>query len=225
MTDTMIALPDTKEIESTNDKMTAFVAGFSVSDAPSYEEAGKYLIRIRTLRQKLDETFDVPIKKAHEAHKSMLAAKKTHESPLEAAEGVLKRKRIAWYEAEERKRREAERVAQEAARKAAEERQLQEAIAAEADGDKAQADAILDEPVVAPIVRVEPTVQKSEGIAMTYTYSARIDDPNLVPPEWQIPNEKGINAHARSVKEKFRIPGCTLVKTGNERLSTKGVSS
>jgi hypothetical protein len=224
VSETTIALPDTSEIQSTNDTMTAFVAGFSVADAPSYEEAGKYLIRIRQLRQKLDETFDEPIKKAHEAHKAMLASKKKHEAPLEAAEGVLKRKRIAWYEAEERKRQEAERAAQEVARKAAEERQLQEAIAAEADGDTAAADAILEEPVVAPIVRVEPTVQKSEGIAMTYTYSAQIVDPVIVPREWLIPNEKAINANARSMKESFRIPGCALVKTANERLSTKGVS-
>ena len=77
----------------------------------------------------VEKTFADPKKKAHEAHKSIVAAEKRHLDPLVAADKILKDKMVAWTDEQERIRKaEEERLRKE---REEEERKRREALEAE----------------------------------------------------------------------------------------------
>lgn len=188
-----------------------------IVDSQSYVNAGEFWKSIKDLRKKIADTFDANIKKAHELHKNLLAEKKKHDDPLNAAERTIK-KAMADYDAEqERKRREEQRRIEEVARKAEEERLLAEAIAAEeaakaagATQEEAQAEAeqIISQPVYVPPVVIPKAVPKMQGGPVFRTiWKCRIVDPTIVPREYMIIDIARIGQVIRASKGMARIPG------------------
>ena len=129
------------------------------------------------------------------------------------------------YEDEARAVAEAQaRALAEAARKQEEERKLAEAIAAEARGDKEEAEAIVSEPIEDVVVRVEPEVAKIEGQFDRSSWSAECLDIEATI-LWAAQDVKAracylahaqvaLNAHARAKKSvDLGIPGVRGVKT------------
>ena len=168
--------------------------------------------------------FADPKKKAQEAHKSIVAAEKQQLEPVERAESIVKQKMAAWERAErdrimaERRRLEAE------ARKRDEDRRFAAAIAAEEAGKKAEAEAILERPAPAPVVKM-PEAPKVEGISYRTTYSGTVVDKAAFirwiaenPEErghFVLFNQSAIDSRAREMRGAFNLPGCEL----NERRS------
>ena len=191
----------------------------AIRDAAGAQEAAAMLTCIKGLRKRIDETFDPVIKRAHEAHKAAVAAKKSVEAPLTEAESIIKRGLSAWQAEEDRRRREEEARLAAIARREEEERRLAEALHAEAMGEPDLAEAIISEPVVAPVVRVAPT-PKINGVSFSQVWSAEVIDMaalvrfvainpamiNLVQP-----NLTALNAMARAQKSALNIPGVRAV--------------
>lgn len=94
-----------------------------IADEQTYTLAGTMLRGIKALTKEADDVFDPAVKKAHEAHKAVLAAKNSVVEPLREAEKILKRG-MADYHAEQERKRLAEeaRLREIAERQAAEER-------------------------------------------------------------------------------------------------------
>lgn len=131
-----------------------------VVDAKSYLDAGELWKSIKALRKKVADTFDPLVKKAFELHKNAVATKKENDSPLEAAERMVKQamsnydleqERIRRAEEarlaeiarkEEEARRQAELARLAAEKKAEEDRLMEAALAAEMAGDQEQAEAL-----------------------------------------------------------------------------------
>jgi hypothetical protein len=97
-----------------------------------------------------------------------------------------------------------------------------DAIEAEAEGDSAAAEAILAEPVSAPIVTVAPQVAKVDGVSSTTRWSAEVMDLMMLVryvaahPEWVSlleANMPNLNRLAISQHEALSIPGVRAVKT------------
>jgi hypothetical protein len=193
-----------------------------IRDNASCVAAADLVKGIKALRAQIAETFDPHCKRAHDAHKALVAEKAAAEAPLTEAEGIIKRA-LAAYEQEQQRaaRAEADRLAA-LARQAEIDRKLAEAVAAEAQGDDVAACAILDEPIVSAPVFVPAAVPKVTGVSYRTTYAARVTDKaalvkfcaahpaylNCVAPDMT-----ALNALARSMKTNMQIPGVTVDET------------
>jgi len=204
---TQLAIPDTTEIQTEAQAITARAEAFAIETAAGYAEGGEFLKQLRRVRLQIKDTFDKPINDAYKAHRSMIAARDKHDKPLADAESIVNRRMGAWKTAEDARREAAERAAREAERKAEEERRLAEAVELEEENRPAEAERVLAAPVeVAPIV-MRSAVPQVQGISTRKTWKWEIIDPDLIPREYFILDEKAIGAIVRTRKDQTRIPG------------------
>jgi hypothetical protein len=148
--------------------------GIIVTNAESYAFAVEFFKGLKSYQKELDQTFDPAIKKAHEAHKEMVAAKKRHALPIEQAEALVEQKCITWKREEDRKAEEKRRELEAEAKKQAEEAQIAAAEEAQNAGDVQQAEAIISEPVYVPPVVMPKAAPKVAGAAAVKYYGATI---------------------------------------------------
>lgn len=203
----------TKEVATVEDQAKAL----KVVDTTSYLAAGELWKSIKALRVKVADTFDKSIKAAHELHKGLVAKKKEHDAPLDAAERMVKQA-MSSYDLEQEKIRQAEqRRLEEIARKAAEERILLEAIAAEEDAKRngatkeeaaQEAQAIMEEPVyVPPVVIPKATPKMQGGPVYTTRWDFEIIDIEKIPRQYMVPDLVKIRQVVTALKEQANIPG------------------
>jgi hypothetical protein len=142
---------------------------------------------------------------------------------LDKAEKALKgaisawdaeQRRIAAIEAENK--RKADQVERD--RLAAEQKKsddlLAQADAAAASGDVAAAEALENQAAqvqtstsyIATPATIAP--EKPKGAAVKQIWKCRVTDPNLVPKEYWVINEKALDAFAKAMKENAKLPGC-----------------
>jgi hypothetical protein len=88
-----------------------------VDDQQSFEIATDEIMAIGNARKKLEELFRPNIKRAHELHKSLTSQLAQFDKPLEAKQLKLKGANNKYLTDQETKRREAQRIADEAAAK------------------------------------------------------------------------------------------------------------
>jgi uncharacterized protein YdiU (UPF0061 family) len=192
-----------------------------VSNPDEYQGAGVFLKGVKVLLGKIAETFDPVIDQAHKAHKTACAAKKQYTEPLEAAERVVKSKMGTFISQEETKRREQEDRLRREAIERSQAAQLQAAVDAEERGEKDVAEAILDARPMAPIVKVDRSDLKVEGVSKVTIWRFRIVNPKLIPREFLIPDEKAIGAVVRQSREATSIPGIEVYPEESVRMTTR----
>jgi hypothetical protein len=211
---------ETKAIAAESGETLAVAQNFKITSAPQYEEAGEKLKGIKALSRKIDDTFDPHIKRAFEAHRSLVGEKKKHTDPLRTAEALLKTAMLGYQQAEEQKRREIEAKAQEAARKDRERLEAQAAKAA-AKGKEERSAALqaAAAAVVAPMIA--PTTPKVAGISMRTSYRAEVIDKmalvkavaaGIVPLTAIDANMPFLNNQARAMKDELAYPGVKVVQ-------------
>lgn len=125
-------LPATQAVRAEVEPWPERAKALVVNDDASYQVGAALLGDIKGLRRKVDQTLDPIIEAAHRTHKQALASKKEVEAPLVLAENTIKSAMAAHVERVEAERRRVEREAQEAARKAEQERLAAEAAARKA---------------------------------------------------------------------------------------------
>jgi len=194
----------------------------AVTNSVTYTMAGELLLGIKDLRKRIVETFGPHCKRAFEAHRALVAEQKQAEAPLMDAERIIKDRLVTYDQAQERIRREEQARLEAIARQHAEERQLAEALAAEAAGDNAEADAIINETPAPIVVQVEKTTPVVAGVSFRETWAAEVTDlaalvrfvagspshANLL-----LANTTALNGLARSLKSAMAIPGVRSVAT------------
>lgn len=191
-------------------------------DDSSYAAAAEFLKGIKALRAEITETFSPHIKRAHEAHKALLREQQEAEAPLLEAEQITKLVMVTYSQEQDKLRRlEQQRIEAELHRQAVEAK-LADAVALEAVGASADADAVLDEPVAPIAVPVAASTPAVRGIALRETWSAQVTDLlTLVQfvaanPQYLnllTPSMPALNAQARSLKAQMRIGGVQAVVT------------
>lgn len=151
-----------------------------------YAEAGAMLQGVKGLMKEADSVFDAAVKKAHEAHKAIVAAKNGVVAPLKEAEKILKAGMADYHDERERRRLEDQRRLQaEADRLAAEERKRLEAERAREISEAAER-GVVDfievlakpepVPVVAPVVEIRPGTVKLAGVSTRTIWRAEVVD-------------------------------------------------
>lgn len=212
---------DIKAIERTALAWPDRVARIRIIDQQSYDDAYVLVTEIVTLRRRIQEHHKPLKDKAFAAHKAIVAAEKKMLDPLQQAETAIKRALGAWYDEQDRLRREEQARLEAAQRKADEEARLALAVEAEQNGATSDTlEEILDTPVVAPAIVAQPTYRRANGISTQQRWRAEVIDLkalclaigqgrasiNLV-----MANLPALNSMARAMKQTFSVPGCKAV--------------
>lgn len=223
--DTVIALKEDKAVEQALRAKIEAIEVIDVVDAATFEAAGenkKGMVAV----QKAWKGYWEPLRVAARSVVDMILEKRdTLDTIIEKKKEDQTGKAKAWFDAEEKKRLEAERVAQEAARKQAEDDAIAAAEALEKQGTpeaKAEAEAIIAAPPPVPQVVVKSTVPKGYGGMTQKYYSATVTDikalaravlAGTVPVQAIKGDDVFLNNQARMLKLTMNWPGVKV----NER--------
>lgn len=189
-------------------------------DSPeSYATAGAFLQANKGLQKKIKDFFSPHKALAKAAHDSLCQSEKAELSKLIESEAVIKQK-IGQYDDEMRAKQESLRVEMQAeAQKQADDAALEAAMAAEAEGNKNEAEAIISSHVVVSPV-VPNLTPKLEGVSTRRVYSAEVIDLKLLVAavkENRVPllclegNMPFLHSQARNFKEALNYPGVRVV--------------
>ena len=152
-----------------------------IVDAESYISAGEAWKRLAEMEKEAHEHFDPVVKSTNQAHKDAVALRTKVLDPIEKTKLLIKSK-MSNYDLEQARIALAEQNRlQEIVRKQEEDAVLALAIDAEASGDKAESEAILAEPIQAPVVTVQKEVPKMAGGPVYQTrWDADLTQANLI---------------------------------------------
>jgi hypothetical protein len=192
-----------------------------VVDAVTYTRKGEAIVGLKTLLKAIKAHY-APMKEAADrAHKAVCTSENSMVNPLKALIDEQDADLVAWRRKQDQIRREEELRVQTEERRRAEDALLAEAAAAEAAGETAIAEAIMDLPVEAPRVVLPPSVPKVEGLRERPEYwSAEVYSLKMLVQavaEGKVPmqaiqaNETFLNAQARSMKSTLAYPGVKAV--------------
>jgi len=185
-----------------------------------YKMAQETMKRIKERIKELTETRMAQTRPLDESKSKIMAFFTAPLEKLEKAKSYLNRIMVDFTEEQEKKRREEERRLQEEARKRAEEEALQAALEAEADGDVQEAEAIIQQPIETPAIKIVSEIPKSKESHIRETWSAEVV--NLKDLVEAIAVGKAplmavkadivfLNEQARSYKQALKIPGVKAV--------------
>lgn len=197
------------ELEKEIPAIVAWAKALVIRTPGDYQEAAGKLMAIKGLAKKIADHYSPLKKSADAAKKAILDAEKKDALPLAEAEQIAKRVMTAYTEGE-RRRAEAERQrlqaeADERARREREALEKKSAAAVKPETKQKYQEAAAQ--VAAPVVNVAPAAPTVAGIVERKVWKARVVDPNLVPREYLIVNEKALDAIAKGLKEMAKIPG------------------
>ena len=165
-----------------------------VANAEDYAAAGEFIVGCKALVDKIKSEFAEPKRKAHEAHKSIVAMEANALKPVEAAISTVSATALTWKREEDRKAKE-EHDRQEAERRAAMEKQrLEEAATLEEWGEKDAAEQKLRE-AITPIraAKFESVAPKVDGLSTRKTWKAKIVQHSKVARLYCLPDQTLIN--------------------------------
>jgi hypothetical protein len=171
-------------------------------------EEVKSLMRFKT---KIIELFRPSKEAAHTAWKSVIAIEKVFTDKIDASEKLAKTAMLKYQEEEERKsiaeERRLQAEADEKARKERERLQAQAAKAAES-GKTEKAEALIERAeMVTPVAVVIESKIQYAGQSVRSTWKAKIVDADAVPREWCVPDQKQLDAIAKSTNGLKKIAG------------------
>jgi hypothetical protein len=167
------------------------------------------------------ETFFAPLKKkASEAHKALCESERQHLTPAKADLDNHDRALRTWDAEQERMRQEERRRLEEQARREEEVRRLAEAAAmereAQASGDvalRAEAEALISEPIEAPVIVLPKATPTVEGLSYREVWQFEVVNAALVPDEFKVIDEKKLGSVVRAMKGATKIPGVRVFST------------
>ncbi len=195
--------------------------GLTIADGEGFTSAGARREALLAVLSEINATFDGPIAAAHAAHKAMVAAKKTHADPVEAAQRLIKQKMIDFDE-EQKRLREIEQIRLDKEAKEQGEREALE-LAAELEkaGLKQEALEVIEAPA-SPATKVAPkTTPKVEGFVSRSIWGAQVTDlralleavmAGKVPMQAIKADEIFLGQQARALKSAMKWPGVTVTE-------------
>ena len=170
------------QLESSGNLMVAEARQMTIESQNDYDNAGRFLVEIKTRAKQVKDYWAKPKSDAKAAHQTICDREKEMLRPLADAEAIVKQSMVKYQAAVEQARREAE----EAARKLQQEeadRLLEQAIAAEQNGN--DRDAAVNMAMAQMVIDMAATpvvaTPKAAGISVRKTWKTRITDPTIVP--------------------------------------------
>lgn len=206
------------------------VKGFpGIESEEQFKDAVALRETIKKFRKEACDRCEKMRKPAYEAYQAILKERDAAISPFDQSLLMIDPPITAYVRKKEREQKEAEANAALAAKKLAEEAQLNAAESATKSGDHDKANAILNRPIVTPVIST-PTLAKPKGFSIPERYAAdeNVDLRQLVeavylkkvPLDALQPNMPFLNGQARLLKDKLNYPGVTVVK--KDHISMRG---
>jgi hypothetical protein len=200
----------------------------TIGDQQTYDHAIEFLKGVAAMRKQIVDHHAPLKKKAHEAHKAICDAETELLKPVTEAEQTAKRAIATWDAEQRRLAAETERKQREELERIAAEEIEAAAVEAEAQGASAsEVAAIIEQPLIVPEIRIEPTFQRASGVATTTTWRAEVVNmrelcraiaDGKLSTEYVLPNTTALNARARAEKQTLSIPGVRAVPMNNVRV-------
>ena len=219
-----IQLVEVDTVKHEGSSLSREIASLVVIDQESFDLAAGYRQAIGAYLKRVDALCDPAIRAGDAAHKAALALKKTLQAPGLEGKKVLDGLLTTWEQEQRQLARLAQAAADREREKAEEEVRLQWALEAEAAGDGAKAQRILEAPHPPEIVfsppAVVPAPTKTDGLQFSTHWSAKVVDlrafvqawlDGLAPPNSVVPNLVPLNELARKLKGELNIPGVLAV--------------
>lgn len=217
--------PNREELAREHSGLCTRALAFKIENPTDHEDAQVFFRDLKAAEKRVDERLRPIIDNAHKAHKGLTTFFAEVVAPIREAYRAIESKCIAFEDAQRRKAAEAERIAQENARKAEEERLLREAVAADEAGDKKGAAEILEAPVEVPTISVKPAVAVVKGVGSSGTWIAEVTDLSLLVKHVAANCDKdpgllayldaagpALNSVAKAQKSALRLPGVRAVE-------------
>ena len=196
-------------------EVSTFVEENNIIVVNSNEDLGKATLcikNIKAMQNKVKESYDVIVEKAHQAHKEAIGQRDKFLNPLKALEAKFKDAILVFNRKMESEQKERIRLADLKMAKEAEEKKaklLAEAKATDDAWDKEElqekAQAIVPVTCDAPGKAIE-----QEGLSIRKTWKWEIEDENLVPRGFLTINESALNSACK--QEAWRIAGIPGVR-------------
>lgn len=197
--------------------------------------------------REVESSFGPLAKAAHEAHRKITAERDRLKAPADqlkraagalghACNAELHRREEEQRQAQERERQRLQDEAdaraldeQDAARRAIEDARQEQALQAEAVGDIATAERIIEAPIEVPVVRSAPVflppapklTVATPGQTFTEDWTFQVTDPALVPREYLRLDEVKIGRVVRAMRAQTSIPGIQAVARPRTTLHKK----
>lgn len=189
-------------------EMTAIerVRSWVVATDEDFKALDAYLVGLKELEKSIIADFKDAKDKAFAAHRAICAQEKAHLDKIEEARRIGKPKLLAYEETKEAIRKAEQERLEAEARKKAEDEALARAAAAEKAGDTETAKAIISEPISVEPVKAQVMSPKRSTTIQT-RWGAVIEDVNLIPREYLIPDMTALNRVAQATKGAIKIPG------------------
>ena len=235
MSDTDLMVTSKDDLLREAARWSSHASGLAIQSAADCEQASYLLRSIKSVRAEIQRWFAPHVEAAQETKRKAEAARKAlcdeqarMEAPLVNAEGVVKRALVAYEQAAEQRRREDEARLQAEAQARAEAETLAAAAALELEaaqtGDaemRAEADAILAQPIEAPAVVVKSAMPKVQGVVYRDNWTihpdidvralARAVADGSAPSTFLQPNLPALRAWARATQGAVTLPGVRVV--------------
>lgn len=164
-----------------------------IANKAEYEAAAEYLKGATALMRRIEEHYGPLKQAAHKLHGDLNKAEKSQTAPIMLVIERVKGLMLGWQRAQERLAAKQQEALQKKAAK---------------HGTAVQ-------------VQVEADIPKQEGVSNRSTWRCVVDNPELVPSMFMIPDQQALNEVARRMKDKFNIPGCHVEEDVN--VIVKGV--
>lgn len=186
-----------------------------IPDDQTYEQCGLLIVEAGKLKKKITERFEKEKTRRHEAHKMVCDLENAFAAFPAKAVQIAEPKWVAYRREDERKRKEKEALAQEAAKRIEEEKILADAAVAEAYGEPELAEAIASQPVE-PIPVIIPGLPKTTGLSareywiVVVTNKKALIDFVAANPQYGAflsVNEAALKKYAKSTEGEVKIPG------------------
>jgi len=180
-----------------------------VADDPGYIAAQEALKVIKGRQKQVNGVFDPLVKSAHETHKALTTKRGEFLKPLQAVYASISRQCSTYNQAKEAEARRLQEIENDRLRKEAEDQKIKDAEVLEETGQTEEAERVLDEPVnVAPApLKSAPIV---ENVSYRENWKFTIDNRELIPREFMVPDEKKIGQYVRAMKEAANIKGVRI---------------
>lgn len=205
--------PDDGEFKGKGAELVRQANELVITSHDEYEHAGAWLVEVKGIGKRLLERFTDPCSKAMAAWKSMTKMRDEALEPFTMTEGIIKQKMGKYqWDIEEKRRKEAEKQAQIARKKAEDDRarQIEEARRL---GDREAAQNLRDAPLeVAAAAPKTQEAPKVSGVSHRKVWKVSNVNIAMLPERYMIPDYKAIDGVVRSLGAKHGIPGVTVVE-------------
>lgn len=219
MKNNLAVVPEQEAEEQSLQQEVKALSIIAVVDADTDRLAGERCKAIVALEKRVHEYWDGIVDQAHKTWKGLVAKRSEFLDPLDANKKAQIVSMKTWEREEERKRQEAERIAQEAARKQAEDEAIALAASLEKQGTpeaKAEAAAIIEAPVAVPQVIIPTSKPSGFGSFTRENWKAEATDikalaravlAGQVPEMALMGNSVFLGQQVRSMKGTMKWPG------------------